>query len=268
MRRCEIGKEFSYRRLEIGGGQVLGERPLPAGPLRLLTPPTMKGYVDAMIDDYGLPEIGGRRDYPWRPGVSLRLRARFSHGIGQLLGTAGFGFWNAPVGDPTVRRPALPQAVWFFFGSPPNDLPLAEEGPGQGWYAATIDAASWRAKALMPLAPLVVLGNHFARLKRWWWPWIRRQLGTAFAPLAVDMTAWQNYRLVWRADGCAFYVNGRCLLETAAGPRGPLGFVCWLDNQYMRLEVDGRFGWGTLPLSVAQWLEIADLHIEKEGAAA
>ena len=101
----------------------------------------------------------GRGQYPWSPGTRLRLRARFSHPPDQLIGTAGFGFWNAPFGDPTVRRPALPQACWFFFASAPTDLPLAPAGPGRGWFAATMDATGGSALALIPLAPALLLLN-------------------------------------------------------------------------------------------------------------
>ena len=82
------------------------------------------------------------------------MRARFSHTAGELRGTAGFGFWNAPYGDPTQRRAALPAALWFFFASATNDLPFAPP-PGHGWFAATLDATTPRALALVPLAPAV-----------------------------------------------------------------------------------------------------------------
>ena len=98
------------------------------------------GYADAQIDDYG--NCSRRRGFLWRAGVSLQLEARFSHQSGMLQGTAGFGFWNAPFADPTMKWPALPQAVWFFYASPPSDLPLPVYGEGQGWFVGTIDAGT------------------------------------------------------------------------------------------------------------------------------
>ena len=88
-------------------------------------------YGDAQIDDYGgLP----RRRYPWRPPLRLVVRARASHpqhpAHGQfvgsdlpLLGTAGFGFWNYPFSLTGVPL-ALPEAVWFFYASPPSNMAL------------------------------------------------------------------------------------------------------------------------------------------------
>lgn len=253
------GKE-DFRILELNGGQVLGERPYPQHPLRFILPAIEQGYCDAQLDDYGLVQ-NGRKQYPWHPGVQMQLRARFSHHAEELHGTAGFGFWNAPFGDPTIKWPALPQAVWFFFGSPPNDLPLAMHGQGRGWFASTLDAATWRAKVLVPVAPFVLLANQNGRLRSKIWPWVRERLGISFAPLDVDMTGWHEYRLQWQAAGCSFWVDGRLILQTPHAPRGPLGFVCWLDNQYMIVTNKGRFGWGVLPLPAAQWMEISHLNI-------
>jgi hypothetical protein len=240
-----------WRRLEINGGRALGAD----GRFQFYLPPTQQGYADAQIDDYGGKP---RRRYPWRPGVTLSLRARFSHSDGALQGTAGFGFWNAPFGDPTVPWPALPQAVWFFYGSAPTDLPLAAEGPGRGWFAATLDAGRWSALALTPLALPVLLLNQVGRWRRRIWPWVQAHLGISFQRLNMDMSAWRDYRLEWRPDGCAFWVDGQLVHQTPHSPRGPLGFVCWLDNQAMVATADGRFRWQTLPTTEGQWLEIDD----------
>ncbi len=251
-----------WRQLEINGGRVSRQ---PHWQFYL--PPTPHGYADAQIDDYG-PGGGrrrkSRRHYPWRPGVKLQLRARFSHPDGKLRGTAGFGFWNAPFGDPTVPWPALPQAVWFFYASEPSDLPLAPHGPGRGWFAATLDATPPHALAMLPAAPFILLANQFPRWQKRLWPGLRRQFSISFAPILADMTAWHLYELHWRPHGSSFFVDGAPVLQTPFSPRGPLGFVCWLDNQYMVLQGNGRFRWGTLPITTPQWLEVADLAITKE----
>ena len=248
--------EQQFRRLELNGGRVTnGER------LLLRLPAVTQGYADAQIDDYG--QHRRRRYYPWRPGVVLRLRARFSHPVGQLAGTAGFGFWNAPFGDPTIRWPALPQATWFFYASAPTDLPLALEGPGRGWFAATLDATSATALALAPLAPVVLLLNQIDALRRRLWPLLRRGLGISYAPIQVDITQWHGYQVEWFAGGCRFYVDSDLLLQTPHSPRGPLGFVCWLDNQYMVATPGGRFAWGVLATASEQWLEVAELDIRQ-----
>jgi len=243
------------RILESGGGCVSG-----GDVLRFTLPPGGLTYADAQIDDHGGARPPGVARFAHRPGLALSLRARFSHTADELRGTAGFGFWNAPYGDPTQRRPALPAAVWFFFASATNDLPFAPP-PGHGWFAATLDATTLRALALMPLAPAVLLLNQFAPLRRRLWPAIRRRLGIHAAPLAVDLRQWHDYRLEWRRDGGRFWVDGAPVLCAPAAPRGPLGFVCWLDNQYLVLTPRGRFRAGVLPVAQEQWLEVADLAI-------
>ena len=250
--------ETNFRLLEINGGEVVGQRPYTHNPCKLQIPICPKGYTDAQIDDC----VGRRKAYPWQPGTQLTLRARFSHESDQLVGTAGFGFWNAPFGDPSKPVPTLPQATWFFFGSPPNDLPLASSGPGRGWFAATLDATRWQAIALVPLAPAVLLLNQFAGLRRKIWPWVQKRLQISFQPIQDPMTHWHEYQLVWHKSGCEFFIDGRLIHQTPFCPRGPLGFVCWIDNQYMVATSNGRFRWGTLAVTSPQWLEIADLEIE------
>jgi hypothetical protein len=253
------GKQF--RRLEINGGQVKGEKSL-----RLITPVTASGYIDAQIDDYGPTSVGQkshRRDYPWRPAVTMHLRACFSHPVGQLRGTAGFGFWNAPFGDPTVAGFALPQACWFFYASSPSDLPLAPAGTGRGWFAATVDATTGRAWSMAPLAPIAVLLNQVDWLRRRIWPAVRRRLGMAYAPLEFPIEQWHTYELSWRPDGCSFIVDGQIELQTNQAPRGPLGFVCWLDNQYLVLTNRGRINWGVLPIRQEQWLKVKELQVQQ-----
>ncbi len=245
-----------YRRLEINGSIVRD-----SGSFHLALPSNNKGYADAQIDDYG----GHRRkDYPWRPGTRLELGARFSHTNSALKGTAGFGFWNAPFGDPTVRWPSLPQATWFFFASEPSDLPLAPfQQPGRGWFISTIDAKTLQAAFLIPLAPFVILLNNFPRLGAIIWPVVQRRLKISFCLLETNLTQWHNYRLDWMYEGCIFSVDDETVFESNYGPAGPLGFVCWIDNQYLKLTPTGRLRWGTLNLDQSQWLEVKNIEISR-----
>ena len=247
----------TVQRLELNGGQVENN----GNEWRLILPSVVKGYADAQIYDYGrLPYR--RRTFPWTPGCRMHLHARFSHVASELLGTAGFGFWNAPFIDPLLKQPSLPQAAWFFFASAPNDLPFADTGPGCGWFAATMDAATPQALAWAPMTPLVLLLNHIAGVRRRLWPAVQQSLGISFAPLDLDMQAWHRYELLWLADGCRFQVDGADYLVTKHSPRGPLGFVCWIDNQYLVATANGRFRWGTLPIAHPQWMELSNLTLE------
>ena len=245
---------IEMRQLEIGGGKVsLGRDEavldLPAGTSQ---------YADAQLDDYGGRR---RRDYRWGPGTELSLRARFSAAADSFVGTAGFGFWNAPFGDPTTPWPVLPRATWFFFGSPPNDFPLHPDQPGRGWFASTIDATTARALRLAPLAPPVLLLNRWPAFRARIWPRIQDQLGISFQPLSLDWTIWHQYELIWGQQGSEFRVDGQVVLATPHSPRGPLGFVCWLDNQYLQLTATGRIRAGFLAVRQPQTLTIAALRI-------
>lgn len=247
-----------FRLLTLRGGRVTGD----LADFTCWLPPVAEGYADAQLDDYGATAVHTHHGrFRWQPGVRLRLQARFSHEQDGLLGTAGFGFWNAPFGDPTQRRPALPQATWFFFASPPSDLPLADNAPGRGWFVATLDAGRKTAVPLAPLAPIILLLNRLPTLEKRLWPLVRRRLAISFAPIPTAMTAWHEYDLQWRPDGCTFRVDGQTLLETAHSPRGPLGFVCWLDNQYMIATNNGRFRAGALPTATEQWMQVRQLTI-------
>jgi hypothetical protein len=246
-----------WRRYVVGQGRL---EPTGSTLRFVVADATARQYSDAQIDDYqGLP----RRRFLWRPPLWLTVRARFSHSVGQLRGTAGFGLWNDPFLMTGARMPTLPRAIWFFYGSPPSNMKLDVETPGQGWKAATIDALRPTALLLAPLAPLAVPLMNLRPLYRTLWPPIQRALNVREASVAVDMTAWHTYRLEWGTGQTHFSVDGEPTLEDAPSPRGPLGFVMWLDNQYMVVTPWGRLGWGLLEVPERQWMEVDWLTIER-----
>ncbi len=215
---------------------------------------TARIYSDAQVDDYGRRGIR----LPRRPPLTIRLRARFSHPAGVLRGTAGFGLWNYP----WARIPAPPRAIWFFYASAPSDMALALGVPGRGWKAAAIDTGRLRALALAPLAPLAVSLMRSYAGYRVLWPYIQRAVGVAETPLATNMDAWHRYEIVWGERVSSLAVDGAIILADVPSPRGPMCFVAWLDNQYLVVTPQGRFGWGLLDAPEAQWLELEDLCIE------
>jgi hypothetical protein len=223
-----------------------------------------EAYSNAQIDDYqGL----ARGAFPWRPPLALTVVARFSHPAAELAGTAGFGFWNDPFLMTGFRIPALPRAAWFFFASPPSDMRLDLQVPGYGWKAATVDALRPAALALAPLALPAILLMNIRRVYRTLWPPIQRSLNIKEALLPVEMTTWHTYRLRWGEQSAQFSVSSPetgdqvCVLEAPA-PRGPLGFVMWMDNQYLVATPWGCLRWGTLGTSGEQWMEVSRLSIE------
>jgi hypothetical protein len=250
-----------WQRLETGSGRV---ETAETG-LRLATADTTERcYTDAQIDD---TQGRARRDFLWRPPLALTVRARFSHeasrevGDGGLRGTAGFGFWNDPFLMSGWRVPALPRAIWFFYASPPSDIPLDPLVPGYGWKAATIDALRPGAAALALTAPLSVPLMNIGRVYRALWPRAQRVLGIREAQVPAAMTGWHTYTITWETGRASFEVDGRIFLESAAAPRGPLGLVIWLDNQYLVATPWGRLRYGLLARPGEQWLELERVEI-------
>jgi hypothetical protein len=225
---------------------------------------TSRKYSDAQIDDYQkLP----RRRFPWYPPLTLTVRARFSHPAPQMKGTAGFGFWNDPFVMTGARLPALPRAIWYFYASPPSNMKLDLTVPGQGWKAATLDTMRPTALLWAPLAPFAMLCMNLRPVYRALWPTIQRALYVGEAPLTVDMTQWNTYVLEWGVEHSRFSLaqeDGRpsIPLLDAPSPRGPLGFVMWLDNQYLVATPWGHLRWGLVEVPDRQWMEVSRLAIE------
>ena len=234
-----------------------------SGQWRLSIPGGPSGrYRLAQLDDYSsLP----RSRFHWRPPVCLDVRARVSEA--ELPGTWGFGLWNDPFTASlglagTARRvPALPQAAWFFYASPPNHLALHDTHPAQGLLAATFASRHIPALALLaglPALPLLA----WPPAARWLRRMARRFVAEDALRLDFDPTQWHTYRLEWRADEVNFTVDGEPCFSTPVTPRGPLGLVLWIDNQYAAFPPDGRLRFGTLANESA-CLELADIAIEQ-----
>ena len=75
-----------------------------------------------------------------------------------------------------------------------------------------------------------------------------------------DVTLWHEYHIDWQLDSVRFYVDERVVLESGISPRGPLGLVIWLDNQFAAWRPDGRLNYGTLETKHT-WIEVQDLRI-------
>ncbi|HEX7973018.1 MAG TPA: hypothetical protein VF498_01295 [Anaerolineales bacterium] len=220
-----------------------------------------RSYQVAQLDNSGSRP---RRSFPSRPPFSMKLRARASSRA--IPGTWGFGLWNDPFGMGIVsgaealRLPALPNAAWFFFASPPSYLSLRDDLPAQGWLAATFRGPRrplpWLILAA-PTLPLIALPPTARLLRR-----LGRRLAVQDAALLpVDPTEWRRYELDWSADQVIFRVDDRIALQTGVVPRPPLGLVIWVDNQYAALEPNGRLRFGALPEPQPAWIEIEGLVV-------
>lgn len=274
--RFHEGLDARWHQLRLGGGTVAC---VESG-LRLALPAVASGiYADAQIDDY---TSLSRSQFPWRPPLRMRVRARASHtanvtvgqrdagqsGLGgmdaaqqSLRGTAGFGFWNYPF-SPTGAVLGLPDAVWFFAASPPSNMALVPGVAGWGWKAQVVHAQ--RLGALVAVPPTLA-SMAWARLSgdaRWAERWVQRLSGAAEVELAgADLRVWHEYSLEWTAQQARFSVDGIEVLLVPQPPRGPLGFVAWIDNQFAVATPGGRLRFGTVA-SESQWLDLQSLQIE------
>lgn len=224
-------------------------------------------YTDAQIDDYAhLP----RSAFPWKPPLRMQVRARSSlpaatlnstpESIDILRGTAGFGFWNYPF---SVRGDILmlPEALWFFYASPPSNMALVPHLPGWGWKAQVVH--SMRPAALAAVAPMA-LSAAWARLTGQT-QLAARQLqklsGAHEASLHVDMHAWHTYILEWQYHRALFWVDDTLVLDISQPPTRPLGFIAWLDNQYAVATPTGTLRFGTVTTG-PQYFEIDSVNID------
>ncbi len=241
--------------LEVGSGQVLD---IENGYRLSISPTASKPrYSNAQLDDY---QTLTRAHYPNTVNSCIRLDARFSHSAQTLAGTAGFGFWNACYADINAQGITLPKATWFFFGSQNNNFPFHVGRPGNAWFANTIDVNHWRAWRWFPALPPLALANRIQRVQQWVMPKIYHDFNIAFQALALDITQWHRYQLDWGKSGCVFRVDEQIVCKTSYSPQGPLGFVCWMDNQYLSMTTTGRVSAGLEPIQQDQWLEITNLQ--------
>lgn len=239
--------------LEQGGGYITQINETEYDLVRPVSPTNV--YANAQIDTY---RHGG---LSYKAPLRLTLSARFSHPSESLKGTVGFGFWNAPF-EPGKFRLRVPRAAWFFFGSPPHNMPFAMNVAGHGFKAATIDASTALFFALLPTAPIGFLLMRVPHLYRRFWPIAQRALKVSERSLDhLDLTQRHDYRLDWLPDRVEFWVDGQKVHHSPYSPRKAMGFVAWLDNQYMVVTPQGRFAWGIQPCDDEQSLHIENLHI-------
>jgi hypothetical protein len=92
---------------------------------------------------------------------------------------------------------------------------------------------------------------------------LQREFGISYAQLDVNLTELHGYRLEWRASGCFFFVDDKLVLSSPGAPVGPLGFVAWIDNQFLVATARGHIRWGTLATERSQSLEMSDLVLAR-----
>ncbi|MFQ3660426.1 MAG: hypothetical protein SNJ54_15865 [Anaerolineae bacterium] len=240
-----------------GAGQVRAEGdglalriPPISGPLQ---------YHNAQITDYD-PRA---RRFTLRPPLRVIVEAQFDTPPHAAHGTAGFGLWNHTF-DPTQRGFRLPQTAWFFFASAETNLALAQGVLGWGWKAATLDAGRWRARALLPLAPLAIPLMRVPPLYRHLYPAAQAVLGVQERALDLPLLAERcRYEILWESDALTFTVDGVEVLRTSHAPRGPLGFIAWIDTQYAVVTPQGQFAFGVCRADAGQGMRLHHVEVSE-----
>jgi hypothetical protein len=198
------------------------------------------------------------------------------------------------------RLPALPNACWFFHASAENHLSFAdskiprfsdicrEEGrilgglttgipkepnptsgdvgvqvqevPANGFLAQTFRSPRIPSALLAP----GILGSPLL-LVRPLSKWLRANIAGRLIRedaqrLSVDVTEWHTYSLKWDTDFVEYAIDGKKAFETQVSPKGPLGLVIWIDNQYAAWRPDGSLGMGVLA-NPPTWMEIESLEV-------
>jgi hypothetical protein len=159
------------------------------------------------------------------------------------------------------KLPVPPRAVWFFFGSPPNDMALSPPNPGWGWKAQSLEAPAVPGWLLAAPALLAYLTTRLPLLRRLVMRTALRVVDCEERILEADLDAWHTYEIRWRTDGVTFLVDGANKLESPISPPGPLGFVTWIDNQYAIASPAGGLRFGVIPTQFEQSLDIRGLAV-------
>jgi hypothetical protein len=260
-RTVDPGGEIRLNPLTAGTGQVLSSSIEPKVDLKLGE--ESEGYNLAQLDDY---HSISRSEFRWHPPLRLTLKAQAS--TAKPKGTLGFGFWNDPfsfsMGQAGAARrfPASPQAIWFFYGSPPNDIVLAPPVPGYGWKAAVLRSPRVPALILAPAALAAIITAQVPLLRRFVMASAINYVHAEETVIRAHLDQLHEYELVWENGGASFYVDGQQVLESDVSPPEPLGFVVWIDNQYAIASPQGGFRFGVIPMDEPQSLMLKDLKID------
>ena len=155
----------------------------------------------------------------------------------------------------------LPEAVWFFYASPPSNMALVPGIPGWGWKAQVVHTMKLGSLvATVPLTATIALG-HLTGKTRPAARWMQKVSGACEVLLPVEMNEWHTYTLEWLRREVLFWVDDILVLRSPQAPTRSLGFVAWLDNQYAIATPRGVLRFGTVN-SGPQWVELESVKIE------
>lgn len=226
------------------------------GVARLIVDGAVAGELsDAEIDDH---RTAPRWNLHWSPPLTMTVRARFSHAAGELIGTAGFGFWNDPF-DWTGNVQAPPNALWFFYASPQSDMSFVRGMRGHGWRAGFLNGGTANPVTM-------AIGNALFKM-----PGMDKLVFATAEKMMraqeclldeIDMTGWHTYKIEWRPEEAIFWVDDQEKFRAANPPTVPLGFVAWVDNNATTMGPGKEFSFTRVAVPFREWMEVAYVAIE------
>ena len=244
---------------EVHLGKVTGD---PEGGYQLEIPAIdTKTYLLAQLDDY--MDLS-RTKFPHQPPLRLKLEART---VGcDLQGTFGFGLWNDPfsfgLGPAGMSKllPVLPNVAWFFYGSSQNHLTLRDDQPADGFHVKTFRSPlipSVFSLFALPMLPFIF----FHPTARWIRKLLRIFIKEESQAIAIDTGQWHVFSLEWWADHVIFKIDESWIFRSTTAPKGKLGLVIWVDNQFLRFDPKGKLSMGTLKTHSPQIMEFRNIEI-------
>jgi hypothetical protein len=94
------------------------------------------------------------------------------------------------------------------------------------------------------------------------WPIGQRAIGVSEYLLDANLlNEMHTYTIDWRHDSVTFRVDGRAVHRSSTAPRGPLGLIAWIDNQYAIVTPQGRFGFGLVPVEQEQTIVLQHISL-------
>ena len=213
--------------LRVGGGALLRT----GSGLRFFNPsPDARRYINAQLDD----TQGRRRSaFPLAAAVDAHGPCAFFASRRRAWRYSGLWLLERSVHDD--RAPAAGAAAALSGSSMRRRLltwrwrRMCRDGAGRPQVSMrSMDGRSPHCHFCSLAAPFM----RARAMRRRLWPLFQRQFRVGEALLPVDMTGWHTYTLVWTRAAAVFAVDGQTVLVHTPPPRGPLGLVVWIDNQY------------------------------------
>jgi len=134
--------------------------------------------------------------------------------------------------------------------------------PGTGFKCAVFDAGNWAFFSLLPFAPIGALLMRIPVLHRLLWPLGQRPIGVDEYRLETEtLKTPHRYGIAWHRNEVVFEVDRSVVFRTRRVPRGRLGFVAWVDNQYAVVRPQGTLRFGLTRAEQPQHLFIRDIEL-------